>query len=116
MFTGEKLEIRTLSIDSRVTITNVRNKDIRYMNIRPRLPTHKDLKAIVITIKNMDIRHMNIDLNPSGHKTRKQRETIIDIHLIGITIQGKIVTIIKSMIMFLKTTLEHTLEATATNG
>lgn len=47
MFAGEKLEIKTLSRNSRVTITNARSKDIRQMNVGQKLPTHKYLKAIL---------------------------------------------------------------------
>ena len=67
------MKIRTLSINSWVSVISATRKDIRHMNARPRLEAHKDLKDIATIVRSMDIKHMNVDLMPSGHQTRKPR-------------------------------------------
>ena len=59
---------------------------------------------------------MNADLMPSKHQTSRQRYKKIKYPTIEIVIQGKFVTIVKSMDMFLRTALEHTSKATAIDG
>ena len=53
---------------------------------------------------------MITDPSPSGHKTSKQRYTIMEILMIGITIEGMAITISKNMGIFLKIALGNTLE------
>ena len=45
-----------------------------------------------------------------------QEEKIMHTITIGTTIQGKVVTIVKSMDIYLRIALEHTLKETTTDG
>ena len=49
---------------------------------------------------------MNEDLMQNGHQTSRQRDNKMENPTIGIIIQGIVVTIVKSMYMFLRIVLE----------
>ena len=55
----------------------------------------------------MDIEPLSVDQSLCGHQISMKGGTTMYIIKIGTTIQDKVVTIIKSMDMFLKTILEH---------
>ena len=59
---------------------------------------------------------MIVDPSPSGHQTSKQRYTIMEILMIGITIEGMAITISKNMGIFLKIALGNTLEVITIYG
>ena len=69
---------------------------------------HQDLKVIVTTIRNMDIEPLSADPNPCGHQTSQQKKEVMDTSITGITTQGKVVIIFKSMDTSLRIALEHT--------
>lgn len=95
------LQIKMLSINSRDIAITAKRKDIKHMNAGPRSSTLTDLKDTIITIISMDTRDMNACLNLSGHQIIKLRYVIMGILMIGIKIQGTVVTIVVSMVMFL---------------
>ena len=60
------------------------------------------MKDTGITMRSMGIEHMSIDPSPSGHQTSRKRYNPIKNPIIGVTIQGIVITIVKSMDMFLR--------------
>ena len=86
------------------------------MNARPRLQEHRDLKDSATIVKSMDIKHMNVDQIQIGHQTSRQRYKPIENPTIGITTQGIVITIVKSMDMLLRIPLEHISEVTTVDG
>ena len=52
---------------------------------------------IVIIAKSMDIGHLNADLNPYGHQINQQNQKEKKFIIIGITIPGTVVIIVKNM-------------------
>ena len=59
------------------------------------------MKDISTIVRGMDMKHMTADLMPSGHQTSRQRYNTMENPTIGITIQVTVVTIVKSVDMFL---------------
>ena len=53
--------------------------------------------------RSMDIEPLNIDQSLCGHQINIQGETTMDTTIIGTTIQGKVVTIVRNMVMYLRT-------------
>ena len=86
-----------------VIVISTINKVIRHMNARQEPCMHQDLKVTATTIKSMDIEPTSVDLSPCGHQKNKQRQEVMDTSIIGTTIVGKAITIVKSMDTSLKT-------------
>ena len=57
--------------------------------------------------KSMDIEPLNEDQSLCGHQINMQREITMHTITIGITIQGKVFTLVKSMDIYLRIALEH---------
>ena len=66
--------------------------------------------------RSMDIEPLSADQRLCGHQISMQEETTMHTITIGTTTQGKVVTIVKNMDIYLKTALEHTLKETTTDG
>ena len=66
--------------------------------------------------RSMDIELLSAYQSVCGHKINIQGETTLYTITIGTTIQGKVVTIVKSMDIYLRIALEHTLKETTTDG
>ena len=66
--------------------------------------------------KSMDIELLSADQSPCGHLISLQGETTMHTTTIGNKIQGKVVTIVKNMVMYLKNALEHTSRGTTKDG
>ena len=66
--------------------------------------------------RNMDIEPLNANQSLCGHQINMQEDTTMHIITIGITIQDKVVTIVKSMDIYLRTKLEHNLKETTIDG
>ena len=66
--------------------------------------------------RSMDIEPLSVDQSLCGHQISMQGETTMHTITIGTIIQGKVVTIVKSMDIYLITTLEHTSSETTTDG
>ena len=64
----------------------------------------------------MDIELLSADQSLCEHQISIQGETIMHTITIGTTIQGKVVTIVKSMDIYLRITLEHTSRGTTIDG
>ena len=58
--------------------------------------------------RSMDIEPLSIDQSLCGHQINMQKQTTMHTITIGTKIQGKVVTIVKSMDIYLRTALEHT--------
>ena len=54
--------------------------------------------------KIMDIELLSVDQSLCGHLISLQGEKTMHTTIIGTTIQGKVVTIVKNMVMYFKTT------------
>ena len=77
---------------------------------------HKDLMGIATIARNMDIEPLSADQSLCGHQISMQEETTMHTITIGIIIQGKVVTIVKSIDIYLRNELEHTSRGTTTGG
>ena len=66
--------------------------------------------------RSMDIDPLSVDQSLCGHQISMQKEITMHTITIGTTIQGKVVTIVKSMDIYLRTTLEHTSKETTIVG
>ena len=66
--------------------------------------------------RSMDIEPLSVDQSLCAHQISMQEETTMHAITIGTTTQGKVVTIVKNMDIYLITTLEHTLKETTTDG
>ena len=66
--------------------------------------------------RSMDIEPLSIDQSLCGHQISMQEETTIHTITIGTTIQGKVVTIVKSMDIYLRIALEHTSKENTIDG
>ena len=67
-------------------------------------------------VRSMDIEPLSADQSLCGHQISMQEEKIVHTITIGTTTQGKVFTIIKSMEIYLRTTLEHTSKETTIDG
>ena len=54
--------------------------------------------------RSMDIEPLSVDQSLCGHQINLQGETTMHITTIETTIKGKVVTTIKNMVMYLRTT------------
>ena len=66
--------------------------------------------------RSMDIEPLSVDQSLCGHQINMQEETTMHTITIGTTTQGKVVTIIKNMDIYLITALEHTSREITTDG
>ena len=82
------------------------------MSAELRLQAHKDLKDIYTIFKIINIKHLNENLMPSRHLESRHRDNIMENLTNGITIQGIVATIVKSIDILLKISLEHISEVT----
>ena len=107
MFVGAKLSTITPTRITKDSTTTTTNKDIKKINVRPRPWALRYLNFTSKIVRSIDKNHMNVDLRPSEHQTSRQRYNKMENPMIGIATQGKIVTIIKNMDMFLRIGLKH---------
>ena len=63
----------------------------------------QDLMVTATIAKSMDIELLSVDQSLCGHLIILQGEITMHTTTIGTTIQGKVVTTVKNMVMFLKT-------------
>ena len=66
--------------------------------------------------RSMDIDPLSIDQSLCGHQISMQGETTMHTITIRTRTQGKVVTIVKNMVIYLRTTLEHTSRGTIKDG
>ena len=72
---------------------------------------------VIATIaRSMDMEPLSVDQSLRGHQISMQEETTMHTITIGTTTQGKVVTIIKNMVIYLRTVLEHTSRETTIDG
>ena len=71
---------------------------------------------IATTARSMDTNPLSVDQSLCGHQINMKGETTMHTITIGITIQDKVVTIVKNMVIYPKTTLEHTSRGTIKDG
>ena len=63
---------------------------------------HQDLMVTTTIAKSMDIELLSADQSQCGHLISKQGETTMHTTIIGTTIQSKVVTSVKNMVMYLR--------------
>ena len=66
--------------------------------------------------RSMDIEPLNANQSLCEHQTSMQGETTMHTIIVGTTTQGKVVTIVKNMDIYLRIVLEHTLKETTIDG
>ena len=72
--------------------------------------------VIAAIARSMDIEPLSVDQSLCGHEISMQEENTMHTITTGTTTQGKVITIVKSMDIYLRTALEHTLKETTTDG
>ena len=72
--------------------------------------------AIATIVRSMDIEPLSVDQSLCGHQISMQEETTMHTITIGTRTQGKVVTIVKSMDIYLIIALEHILKEIITDG
>ena len=97
MSTRARMQISMSNLKTWITVTSAIRKVIKHMNAKPKPCMNQDLKVTGTTIRNMDIEPLSADPNPYGHQTSQQMKEVMDTSIIGITILGKAVIIVKSM-------------------
>ena len=68
---------------------------------------HKDLMDIATIEKSMDTEPLSADQSLYGHQINMQGGTTTHTFIIGTTIPGKVVSIVKSMVIYPRIALEH---------
>ena len=71
---------------------------------------------IATIARSMVIELLSVDESLCGHQINMQGGKTMHTITIGIRIQGKFVTIVKDMVIYLRTTLEHTSRGTTIDG
>ena len=71
---------------------------------------------IVTIARSMDIEPLSVNQSLCGHQISMKGETTMHTITIGTTIQGKIVTIVKSMVIYPRIVLEHISKGTIKDG
>ena len=71
---------------------------------------------IATIARSMDIEPLSVEQSLCGHQISMQEGTTMHIITIGITIQGKVVTTIKSMVIYPRIALEHISKGTIKDG
>ena len=71
---------------------------------------------IVTIARSMDIKPLSVDQSLCGHQINMQEEKTMDTITIGTIIQDKVVTIVKSMVIYPRIALEHTSKGTIKDG
>ena len=74
------------------------------MNVELEPSLHQDLKVTATTIRSMDIENLNANPGLCGHQTNKKRQKVMDITIIATITLGRVITIVKLMDTFLRTT------------
>ena len=69
-----------------------------------------------IIARSIDIEPLSVDQSLCGHKISMQEETTMYTITIGTTTQGKVVTSVKSMNIYLRIASEHISKEIITNG
>ena len=67
-------------------------------------------------VRSMDIEPLSANQSLCGHQISMQEETTMHTITIGTTIQGKVVTTIKNIVMYLTIALEHTSRGSTIDG
>ena len=104
MCAGARMSINMKNLKPWVTIISAKRKDIKHMNVGLKLSRHQDLKVTSTTIISLDIEPLNADPSLCGHQINQQRQKFMDITTIGTMTLRRVVTIVKSMDTFLRTT------------
>ena len=102
MYAGARTIINMISLRMQATITSARSKDIKQMNARIGLSERHDLRVTTTITRSMDIELLSVDQSLCGHLISLQGETTMHITTIGTKIQGKVVTTIRNMVMYLR--------------
>ena len=116
MFVGVKGPINTIHIKIKDIVISATRKDMWHKNVDLKSQGNKDLKDIVILVRSMDIEPLSVDQSLCGHQINMQEEKTMHTITIVTTTQGKVVTIVKSMDIYHRTALEHTLKETTIDG
>ena len=102
MYVEVRMPISMINLRVQVIVINARNKDIKHMNVEPRLSRHQDLKVTATIARSMDIEPLNADQSLCGHQINQQSHQEMKITTIGITTPGIVVITVKNMDMLLK--------------
>ena len=116
MFTGVERSISTTHSKAKGIVTSATCKDIWHKIVGLKSQGHKDLMVTTTIARSMDITPLSVDQSLCGHQFIMQGETTTHTITIGTTTQGKFVTIVKNMDIYLRTALEHTSRETTTDG
>lgn len=116
MFVGVERPISITHQKVKGIVTNATRKNIWHKITWLKSQGHKDLMVTTTIARSMGIEPLNVDQSLCGHQISMQRETTMHTITIGTIIQGKVVTIVKSMEIYLRTILEHMSRETTIDG
>ena len=116
MFAGVERSISRTHLKAKGIVTSATRKDIKHKIVGLKPQGHKDLMVIATIKRSMDIEPLSVDQSLCGHQISMQGGTTMNTITIETTIQGKVVTVVKNMVMYLKTALEHTSRGTTADG
>lgn len=116
MFAGLKGPINTIHIKIKGIVISETCKDIRYKTIDLKKQEKKYFMVTDTISISIDIDLLSANQSLCGHQISMQKETTMHTINTGTKTLGKVVTIIKSMDIYLKSTLEHILKETTTDG
>ena len=107
MHVGVERPINRTHLKAKAIVTSATCKDTQHKIAGTKSRGHQDLMVTTTIAKSMDIEILSADQSLCGHLINQQGETTMHTITIGTTIQGKVVTIVKSMDIYLKIALEH---------
>ena len=103
MSTGEKGPINTIHLKVKDIVISETCKDIRHKTADLKSQGHKDLMVTTTIARSIDIEPLSADQSLCRHQISMQEETTMHTITIGTTTQGKVVTTIKNMVIYLRT-------------
>ena len=104
MFVGVKGPISTIHIKIKDIFISATCKDIWHKTVGLKSQGKKYLMVTTTISRSMYIEPLSANQSLCGHQISIQGETTMHTITIGTTIQGKVVTTVKNMVMYVRTT------------
>ena len=101
MFAGVRGPINTIHLKFKGIVISATYKDIWHKTVGLKSQGNKDFKDTSTIVRSMEIEPLSADQSLCGHQISIQGETTMHTITIGTTIQGKVVTTVKNMVMYL---------------
>ena len=116
MFVGAERSINITHLKAKGIVISATSKDIKHKIAGLKLQGYKDFMVTTTIANSMDIEPLSANQSLCGHQINMQEETTMHTITIGTTTQGKVVTIVKNMDIYLRTMSEQTSKETKIDG